>query len=133
MTANRDKEMREEIRQFYRRNPHGFRECIEEFEAWVRERREGDRRPRIPRIALVMLLADWHQAKRRRIRRDDFLARRAAKGLKWGDGRELRGTWVNENTILDHLKEAQRRCKEDASFAADVEFYTWALGKVGGE
>jgi hypothetical protein len=70
---------------------------------------------------LAALLADYRN-RPSGVSREKFLGRLAAEGCQYGNA-YFTGKWRDADTILTHLKAAERKVKSDAVFAGDVEFW----------
>ncbi|MDX9973347.1 MAG: hypothetical protein RBU21_10200 [FCB group bacterium] len=129
-------EMRRKLRALYDSDPQAFEECMRSIvsrgDAWraalpPMETARG--KPiQVSDASLAMLLADYRN-RPSGVSRDEFLDALARKGCAYGNPYFV-GEWRNAETIRTHLKNAEKKAREDSSFADEVNFNQWALSVI---
>ncbi|PAU81069.1 hypothetical protein CK501_05770 [Halovibrio salipaludis] len=121
--------MRREFARLLEANPEAFKTCVEEYqrrgdEAFPPPERTGGS-PKTPEQMLVLLLADY-RSRQKGETRAAWIARKAEEGIP-AKTRFDSKNWQTYDAIEAAIKTAEKRYKQDADFAHDVDFYQWAL------
>ena len=117
------------LRRLYDSDPRAFEEVMENLLKYGRlwkgqlppmETVRGKPK-QINDATLAALLADYRN-RPSGVSRERFLDRLASEGCQYGNA-YFTGKWSDADTILTHLKTAEKKAKVDNAFAGDVAFW----------